>query len=41
MADAAARVVRTQSRFEKIYLFSAVVPELEVFEIFPQLAKCQ
>jgi hypothetical protein len=41
VAEAAASIVGGQSRFEKIYLLSALEPGLEVFEIFPQLVKCQ
>jgi len=41
VAEAAANVVGTQSRFDKIYLLSALEPGLEAFEIFPQFLKCQ
>jgi hypothetical protein len=41
VAEAAASIVGGQSRFENIYLLSALQPGLEAFEIFPQLVKCQ
>ena len=41
VAAAAVQMVTGQSRFARIYLLSAVEPDLEAYEIFPSLAKCE
>jgi hypothetical protein len=37
----AAQAVRSQARFERIYLLNALEPGLQAFEISPRLAECQ
>jgi hypothetical protein len=41
VAELAAQAIRSQGRFERIYLLNALEPGLQAFEIFPELAKCQ
>jgi hypothetical protein len=40
VAKAAAEMVKGQSRFERIYLFKALEPEPETFEVYPSFIKC-
>jgi hypothetical protein len=39
VAQAGAEMVKGQTRFERIYLFKALEPDLEVFEIYPSFSK--
>ena len=41
VAEFAAQAVRSQNRFERIYLLNALEPGLQALEIFPDLAECQ
>ncbi len=41
VAEEATRIVAGQSSFEKIFLFKALLPNLEAFEIYPTSMKCR
>jgi hypothetical protein len=40
VAAHAARVIRGQNAFEKIYLLQALEPGLEAYEIYPACVRC-